>query len=49
MLPDGIQPPVVQVQVNYKSAAASIIDQDVTQVMEDVIGFVLVIEASVPS
>ena len=37
-LPDGIQPPVVQVQVNYKSAAASIIDQDVTQVMEDVIG-----------
>ena len=37
-LPDGIQPPVVQVQVNYKSAAASIIDQEVTQVMEDVIG-----------
>ena len=37
-LPDGIQPPVVQVQVNYKSAAASIIDQDVTQVMEEVIG-----------
>ena len=37
-LPDGIQPPVVQVQVNYKSAAASIIDQDITQVMEDVIG-----------
>ena len=37
-LPDGIQPPVVQVQVNYKSAAASIVDQEVTQVMEDVIG-----------
>ena len=37
-LPDGIQPPVVQVQVNYKSAAASIVDQEVTQVVEDVIG-----------
>jgi hydrophobe/amphiphile efflux-1 (HAE1) family protein len=37
-LPDGIQPPVVQVQVDYKSAAASIIDQEVTQVLEDVIG-----------
>ena len=37
-LPNGIQPPVVQVQVNYKSAAASIVDQEVTQVMEDVIG-----------
>ena len=37
-LPNGIQPPVVQVQVNYSSAAASIIDQEVTQVLEDVIG-----------
>ena len=37
-LPDGIQPPVVQVQVDYKSAAAEIVDQEVTQVMEDVIG-----------
>ena len=37
-LPDGIQPPVVQVQVEYKSAAASIVDQEVTQVVEDVIG-----------
>ena len=37
-LPDGIQPPVVQVQVNYNSASASIIDQEVTQVIEDVIG-----------
>ena len=35
-LPDGIQPPVVQVQVNYKSAAASIVDQEVTQVVEDI-------------
>ena len=37
-LPSGIQPPVVQVQVDYKSAAASIVDQEVTQVVEDVIG-----------
>ncbi len=37
-LPDGIQPPVVQIQVNYSSAAASIVDQEVTQVIEDVVG-----------
>ena len=37
-LPNGIQPPVVQVQVNYKSASATIVDQEVTQVVEDVIG-----------
>ena len=37
-LPNGIQPPVVQVQIDYKSAAASIVDQEVTQVVEDVIG-----------
>ena len=37
-LPAGIQPPVVQVQVDYSSAAAPIIDQEVTQVIEDVIG-----------
>ena len=37
-LPDGIQPPVVQIQIDYKSAAASIVDQEVTQVIEDVIG-----------
>ena len=37
-LPDGIQPPVVQVQIDYQSAAASIVDQEVTQVVEDVIG-----------
>ena len=37
-LPDGIQPPVVQVQIDYKSASASIVDQEVTQVVEDVIG-----------
>ncbi len=37
-LPDGLQPPVVQVQVDYKSASAEIIDQEVTQKIEDVIG-----------
>ena len=37
-LPNGIQPPVVQIQVDYKSAAASVIDQEVTQVLEDVVG-----------
>ena len=37
-LPAGIQPPVVQVQVDYSSAAAAIVDQEVTQVIEDVIG-----------
>ena len=37
-LPNGIQPPVVQVQVDYKSASASIINQEVTQILEDVIG-----------
>ena len=37
-LPTGIQPPVVQVQIDYKSASASVVDQEVTQVVEDVIG-----------
>ena len=37
-LPSGLQPPVVQVKVDYKSASASIIDEEVTQVIEDVIG-----------
>ena len=37
-LPDGLQPPVVQVKVNYKSASAPIVDQEITQVIEDVIG-----------
>ena len=37
-LPDGLQPPVVQIKVDYKSASADIIDQEVTQLLEDVIG-----------
>ena len=37
-LPSGLQPPVVQVKVEYKSASAPIVDESVTQVLEDVIG-----------
>ena len=37
-LPSGLQPPVVQVQVEYASASAPIVDEEVTQVIEDVIG-----------
>ena len=37
-LPSGLQPPVVQIKVEYKSASAPIIDEEVTQVIEDVIG-----------
>ena len=37
-LPSGLQPPVVQVQVEYQSASAPIVDESVTQVLEDVIG-----------
>ena len=37
-LPSVINPPVVQIKVYYKSASAPIINQEVTQVIEDVIG-----------
>ncbi len=37
-LPSGIQPPIVQVKVNYKSASAKIIDEEVTVVLEETIG-----------
>jgi len=37
-LPEGLQPPVVQIKVDYRSASAPIIDQEVTQVIEKVIG-----------
>ena len=37
-LPSGLQPPVVQVQVKYASASAPIVDEEVTQVIEEVIG-----------
>ena len=37
-LPSGLQPPVVQVNVEYSSASSQIVDEEVTQVIEDVIG-----------
>ena len=37
-LPEGIQPPVVQIQTDYKSASAEIVDEEITQKIEDVIG-----------
>ena len=37
-LPSGLQPPVVQVQVDYQSASAPIVDQEITQIIEDVVG-----------
>ena len=30
-LPDGIQPPVVQVQTDYKSASAEIVDEEIVE------------------
>ena len=30
---NGIQPPVVQIQVDYNSAACSVVDQEVTEVV----------------
>jgi len=37
-LPSGLQPPIVQIKVDYKSASAPIVDEEVTQVIEEVIG-----------
>ena len=37
-LPSGIQPPVVQIKIDYKSASANIIDEEVTTKIEEVIG-----------
>ena len=37
-LPAGLQPPVVQVNVKYASASSEIVDEEVTQVLEEVIG-----------
>ena len=37
-LPSGLQPPVVQVNVEYASASSQIIDEEVTQVLEEGIG-----------
>jgi len=37
-LPSGLQPPVVQVQVDYKGASAEIISSEIVEILEDVIG-----------
>jgi len=37
-LPSGLQPPVVQVQVDYKGASAEIISSEIVEIIEDVIG-----------
>ena len=37
-LPSGLQPPVVQINVDYASASSQIVDEEVTQVLEEVIG-----------
>ncbi len=37
-LPSGLQPPVVQVQVDYDGASAEIISSEIVEIIEDVIG-----------
>ena len=37
-LPSGLQPPVVQIQVDYQGASAEIVSSEVTEIIEDVIG-----------
>ena len=37
-LPSGLQPPVVQVQVDYNGASAEIISSEIVEILEDVIG-----------
>jgi len=37
-LPAGLQPPVVQVQVDYEGASAEIISSEIVEIIEDVIG-----------
>ena len=37
-LPAGLQPPVVQVQVDYDGASAEIISSEIVEIIEDVIG-----------
>jgi len=38
-LPSGLQPPVVQVQVDYQGASAEIISSEIVEIIEDVIQF----------
>ena len=37
-LPAGLQPPVVQVQVDYDGASAEIVSSEIVEIIEDVIG-----------
>ena len=37
-LPSGLQPPVVQVQVDYQGASAEIISSEIVEIIEDVLG-----------
>jgi len=37
-LPSGLQPPVVQVQVDYQGSSAEVISSEITEIIEDVIG-----------
>jgi len=37
-LPSGLQPPVVQVQVDYQGASAEIVSSEIVEIIEDVIG-----------
>ena len=37
-LPSGLQPPVIQVQINYEGASAEIISSEIVEILEDVIG-----------
>ena len=37
-LPTGIQPPVVQIQVDYQGASPEIISSEIIEILEDVIG-----------
>ena len=37
-LPSGRQPPIVQIKVDYKSASADIVDEEITTKIEEVIG-----------
>jgi len=37
-LPSGLQPPVVQIQVDYQGASAEVVSSEITEIIEDVIG-----------
>jgi len=37
-LPAGLQPPVVQVQIDYQGASAEIVSSEIVEIIEDVIG-----------